>query len=70
MINPSDYEDLFEDVSLAESSLDISDEEYSELVEIMNDPALFIEVVLKIQDKAGRLVPFVMNKPQKRLYDL
>ena len=70
MINPSDYEDLFEDVSLAESSLDISDEEYSDLVEIMNDPALFIEVVLKIQDKAGRLVPFVMNKPQKRLYDL
>lgn len=30
---------------------------------------LYVEKYLKIQDKKGQIVPFVLNKPQRRLYD-
>ena len=64
-----EYDELINDVNMLEDDLDLADDQAEALIDIMLDTRQYIPKVLKIQDKKSRLIPFVFNEPQNRLYD-
>lgn len=65
----TDIEEILDEVSEYETGDDVNEDQREALAEIVNDPLLFIETVLKIKDKLGHLVDFEFNQPQLRLYN-
>lgn len=63
------YDELIDATNMAEDDLDIADDQYEALVDIMNDPLAYFSNVLKIQNKRGDLVPFNFNEAQLKLLD-
>ena len=58
------------DILLEKTYKQLPPDEIMEVIdEFEKNPQAFIEVCLKIQDKAGQLVPFILNKAQQMLYD-
>lgn len=62
-----DYEELMDDISYAEDDLDLGTDQMEALVDIMNNPLVYIEKNLKIQDKRSNLIPFKPNEGQIKL---
>lgn len=62
-------DEILDEVSEYDTGYDISEEQREVLAQVVLDPLLFIETVLKIKDKLGHLVDFEFNQPQLRLYN-
>ena len=62
-------EEVMDEVAEYDCGYDLDEEQREVLAEVVNDPLLFIETVLKIKDKLGHLVDFELNEPQLRLYN-
>ena len=61
-------EEVMDEVAEYDCGYDLDEEQRAVLAEVVNDPLLFIETVLKIKDKLGHLIDFEFNEPQLRLY--
>lgn len=48
---------------------ELTDDQVIALSRIIDDPKMYIETCLSIQNKRGELVEFIFNKPQQRLYE-
>lgn len=62
-----DYLDAIESAVLADDELDVDEEQFDALLETMGDAELFMERILKIQNKRGELVSLLPNRSQLKL---